>query len=374
MGTHILIHLHPDFFHELRDVLTNWNKIQNRIEFVGLRPRHDLEVSLLESGAISHNEASKVADGIRKDTKFTSDAGTVVFTEKRLYDDRYDELFVSGTESDEKPPNIAILSLQFLRNLYSRSSEKTLMFRAVVSNILFSLGVDIGLGDHRSDPVGCIMDFCDNMRDIEKCLVNGPKFCSECAEFLTKRDETFLLDLVDSFLQTPSLESKDKDVTETILLREEMRKKTEDSFRYDIALSFSSSDRTYAETLANALIRLNVKVFYDKFEQAKLWGKNLQIYLTDLYRLRAKYCVVLLSKNYKESRWTNQELKAILSRAFEANEDYILPIRLDDSEIPGILPTRAYINWHEETLDGIVDLIHQKLCDYQQTPGTVTYH
>jgi len=364
MARNILGHLHPDFFHELRDVLTDWNKTQNKIEFVGLRPKHDMEVALLDAGAISDEQALEISDQMRKGSGYGPKDGIIVFTEKRLYDDDYDELFISGTGVDEKPPNIAVLSLQFLRTLYAASSKKTLMFRAIVSNILFSLGVDAGLSYHEDETLGCIMDFCDNMSDIEKCVVDGPKFCSKCTKFLKKKHKKFLLDLVDCFLKTPGLESKDKDITETILLREKIRKDDKDDFDYDIALSFAGEDRKYAEKLAKALIGAKVKVFYDKFEKAKLWGKNLQIYLTDLYRLRAKYCVVFLSEHYKESRWTNEELKAMLSREFEANEDYILPIRLDDSEIPGILPTEGDIKWHEETVDGIVEHIQQILKDY----------
>lgn len=370
MGTNVLIHLHPDFFHELRDVLRTWNKIQDDIEFVGVRPKHDLEVSLLEKGAISDNEATIITNQIRKDTGYKIKSSIIVFTEKRLFDDEYDELFVSGRESDEDPPNIAILSLQFLRKLYADSGKKTLMFKAIVSNILFSLGVDAGLAYH-GKTLGCIMDFCNNMSDIEKCLVDGPKFCPKCKKLLKKKGANFLLDLVESFLETPDLESKDKNVTETILLREKMREEDEDSYNCDIALSFSGKDRTYARKLAKALTAASIKVFYDKSEKAKLWGRNLQIYLADLYRLRAKYCVPFLSENYKESRWAKYELQAMLAKEFEANKDYILPIRLDDTEIPGILSTKAYINWQEQPVDDIVGMIRQKLDDYAAMPTSL---
>ena len=44
--------------------------------------------------------------------------------------------------------------------------------------------------------------------------------------------------------------------------------------KYDIALSFAGENRVYVEEVAQALRSAGVSVFYDKFEQAGLWGKE----------------------------------------------------------------------------------------------------
>jgi hypothetical protein len=44
---------------------------------------------------------------------------------------------------------------------------------------------------------------------------------------------------------------------------------------YDIALSFAGEDRPYVQQVADELTRQGVRVFYDEFEQDKLWGTNL---------------------------------------------------------------------------------------------------
>src|SRR6266566_5558925 len=77
----------------------------------------------------------------------------------------------------------------------------------------------------------------------------------------------------------------------------------------------------------------------DKYEKATLWGKNLYTYLSDVYQNKARYCVMFLSRNYAAKLWTNHEREAAQARAFRENEEYILPIRLDDTDIPGILST-----------------------------------
>ncbi len=361
-----LIHLHPDFFHELKDVLMRWNQAQTDIEFIGLRPAHNLELALVEKGAISDDEASDIADLIRTHSGYSTDAGIIVFTEKRLYDEEFYQLFVGGREFDETPPNIGILSLHFLRQLYSKKSPKTLMFRAIVSNILFSIGIDAGLEDHDNIVKGCIMDFCYNMPDIQKGLRNGPKFCPQCMAYLEQHGKTYLIQLVNSFLQTADLDAKDGTITKTILFRDQAYKKGE-RFNYDIMLSFVEEDNVYAKQLVHPLRKAGIDVFCEAFSRAKLWGKERQIYLTDLYRLRAKYNVVLFSQS-SQATWKNRELETLFSKIFEANEDYILPIRLDSSEMPTVLSTCGYLNWAEETVESITQLIQQKLCDYHETP------
>lgn len=132
-------------------------------------------------------------------------------------------------------------------------------------------------------------------------------------------------------------------------------------YPYDVALSFAGEDRPYAEALADALHRHGIKVFYDEYEKSDLWGKNLYTYLSDVYQNKARYCVMFLSQHYATKLWTNHEREASQARAFSENEEYILPIRLDNTNIPGILPTTAYVSWPPETAETIAEMIMAKL-------------
>jgi hypothetical protein len=133
------------------------------------------------------------------------------------------------------------------------------------------------------------------------------------------------------------------------------------SHTYDITLSFAGEDRAQAEALAEALISHGISVFYDRYEKATLWGKDLYTYLSDLYQKQARYCVILLSQHYATKLWTNHERRAAQARAFSEHQEYILPVRLDDTEIPGILPTVGYLRWPPETAQTIADAILAKL-------------
>src|SRR2546423_2923101 len=130
---------------------------------------------------------------------------------------------------------------------------------------------------------------------------------------------------------------------------------------YDVAISYAARDRTHAEALAAALKLRKVKVFYDRYEQSSLWGQNLYTVLSDLYSNRAKYCVMFISQHYASSMWTNHEREAAQARAMRENKEYILPVHLDDTEIPSILPTVAYLSLPPETIETIAEAIVAKL-------------
>jgi hypothetical protein len=130
---------------------------------------------------------------------------------------------------------------------------------------------------------------------------------------------------------------------------------------YHLAISFAGEDREIAEEIAKKLSVLGYKVFYDKYEQAILWGKDLYSHLNEIYSKKAQYCLIIISKNYAEKQWTNLERKAAQARAFTQNKEYILPLKLDDTEIPGINETIGYVDLRKVSLDDIIDLLKFKI-------------
>ena len=72
---------------------------------------------------------------------------------------------------------------------------------------------------------------------------------------------------------------------------------------FDIALSFAGEDRVYVDQVANLLRDSGVKVFYDLFEEANLWGKNLYDYLSEVYTNKAVYTIMFISQHYAQKMW-----------------------------------------------------------------------
>lgn len=130
---------------------------------------------------------------------------------------------------------------------------------------------------------------------------------------------------------------------------------------YDIALSFASEDRKYASKLANSLVSIGIEVFYDEFENAELWGKDLYTHLSSVYKDKAKFCVVFISKHYANKAWTTHELRNAQARAFNEQREYILPIRIDNTEISGINSTVSYVEIEKYSIEQISHMLQLKL-------------
>jgi len=134
--------------------------------------------------------------------------------------------------------------------------------------------------------------------------------------------------------------------------------------KYHVALSFAGEDRKYVERVAEELVRHGVKVFYDKFEDTRLWGKDLYSYLSDVYKNQAMYTVMFVSEAYKKKLWTNHERKSAQARAFAENKEYILPAMFDKKvEVPGLHKTTGYLDLRALSPEVVAAKIVQKLHD-----------
>lgn len=142
------------------------------------------------------------------------------------------------------------------------------------------------------------------------------------------------------------------------------------SYEYQVALSFAGEDREYVSKVATLLKLQEISVFYDEFEEAKLWGKDLYEYLDEIYREKARYCIIFLSKHYAKKLWTTHERKSAQERALKQNEEYILPARFDDTEIPGIRSTVKYVDLNNYSPEDFVALVIQKLSESQSKGAT----
>ena len=134
-----------------------------------------------------------------------------------------------------------------------------------------------------------------------------------------------------------------------------------DSLEFDIALSFAGEDRSCAEQLARSLRSRGVRVFYDEFFRATLWGKNLYQHLQQIYKEKARYCIVFVSEAYVRKSWTKHELEQAQARSFQEDREYILPLRLDDAVLPGVNATIGYVDLRQTSLDEVARLTLEKL-------------
>lgn len=139
------------------------------------------------------------------------------------------------------------------------------------------------------------------------------------------------------------------------------------SFEYDVCLSFAGENRIYVRHVADILKTKGVRVFYDKYEQVDMWGKDLYVHLNEIYQNTAKYCVLFASKHYAKKVWTNHERQSAQARAIQQHSEYILPAKFDDTQIPGLRPTIGYIDLRKIAVKQFAEMIIKKIGERQQS-------
>ena len=138
----------------------------------------------------------------------------------------------------------------------------------------------------------------------------------------------------------------------------------DETYKYDVALSFAGEDRKYVEEVALFLKKKNIAVFYDYFEEEALLGKNLISYLEEIYTNKSKYCVVFISQYYVQKEWTCYESAAAMVRLLNSNmkqKEYLLPVKFDETKVSGVLSTIGFIDGKKKTPDELGNLIIKKL-------------
>ena len=133
------------------------------------------------------------------------------------------------------------------------------------------------------------------------------------------------------------------------------------SRRYQVALSFAGEDRPYVDRVAQELKRAGVSVFYDRYEEAALWGKNLYDHLRRVYSEESDFAIIFISAAYAAKVWTNHERESAQARAINEHREYILPARFDDTNLPGLLQTVGYVDLRQKTPADFAQLIMNKL-------------
>lgn len=138
---------------------------------------------------------------------------------------------------------------------------------------------------------------------------------------------------------------------------------------YDVALSFAEEDREFVDGIAERLKQMGIRVYYDKYERIDSWGQNLSVYLDKIYRTGARFCVLFISRHYITKQWSQFEKERALARSFFMKSEYILPYRLDDSSVPGVDDSMAYLSRETHNEDELIRAIAGKIAQSRKKDG-----
>jgi hypothetical protein len=139
--------------------------------------------------------------------------------------------------------------------------------------------------------------------------------------------------------------------------------------RYDFCLSFAAPQRAYVEEVAHLLRDAGMRVFYDSFESADLLGVDLYSHLDEIYNRGSRYCVLFASEDYLRRMWTGHERISAQDRALRSPAAYVLPVRFDDAEIPGLRGTIGHADARVLSPAAVVRLLIAKLDSDAEIPS-----
>jgi tetratricopeptide (TPR) repeat protein len=133
--------------------------------------------------------------------------------------------------------------------------------------------------------------------------------------------------------------------------------------RFRVALSFPGEHRPFVEAVADRLsAHLGRQgVLYDKYYEAEFARPDLDTYLQRLYHDESELIAVFLCADYECKEWCGLEWRAIRDLIKKRRTADVMPLRFDDTEIPGLFSTDGYVWISERPPEEVADLILARL-------------
>lgn len=136
-------------------------------------------------------------------------------------------------------------------------------------------------------------------------------------------------------------------------------------YDFDVAPSFAEEDRELVLPIVARLKDLGVHVFYDEDQRVEMWGLDLVEYLSDTYGKRVRFVLLFASRHYVAHKWARLQRRAAQARALEQQVEYVLPIKIDDTDIPGLATTVGYLDLRQHDTETIARAVVQKLAQHR---------
>jgi len=121
-----------------------------------------------------------------------------------------------------------------------------------------------------------------------------------------------------------------------------------------VFISYSHADKTFVDKLAANLVKQNAHVWLDRWE--------LNVGDSMLNRVQgaiqeSSALLIVLSKASVASEWCKKELNAGLMRELDEKRVLVLPVLVEDCEIPIFLREKLYADFRGKFADGLKPLV-----------------
>ncbi len=121
-----------------------------------------------------------------------------------------------------------------------------------------------------------------------------------------------------------------------------------------VFISYSHADSVFANTLAAHLVKNNAHVWIDSWELNV--GDSILAHVQKAIQ-ESSALLIILSKASVESAWVKKELNAGLMRELDEKKVLVLPVLLEDCEIPMFLREKMYADFRTNFDAGLSKLV-----------------
>jgi tetratricopeptide (TPR) repeat protein len=110
---------------------------------------------------------------------------------------------------------------------------------------------------------------------------------------------------------------------------------------YDVFISYAHADKQWVSRLAENLHQAEIEVFYDEW---RIGAGDVVVHALEDGILKSKNGIIVISPTSITRPWVKEEYAAMLGRTVEGKQK-IIPVILEDAEIPPFLGSRLWVDF-----------------------------
>jgi len=134
--------------------------------------------------------------------------------------------------------------------------------------------------------------------------------------------------------------------------------------RFAVALSYAGEQRDYVSRVVFGLRRLRLSresIFYDQFHERELISLNMDAKLQRIYHEESELIAVFISADYETKSWRGLEWRAIRDIIKARKDDEVLPLRFDDTAVPGLFSIDGYVDLRDRDPEEVAAIIFDRV-------------
>ena len=135
-------------------------------------------------------------------------------------------------------------------------------------------------------------------------------------------------------------------------------------FEYDVVIAFSAPDRSTAEEFARLLAERNIKSSLDELKDPNMGSTGPAAHLAETFARKARFYLLLISRSFPQINW--RDVQPLTDPSAGSS---VIPVRLDDTDLPGMEDPTQVKDLRSHSKQDIVDLIAGTIVREKGHPG-----